>query len=104
MQNYLLYFIFSLSVIINVSFPHPININNASKEELLLLKGIGEVKANAIIDYRKTHPFKTIEEITNVKGIGPATFEAIKDNITLDPIIGDMRPFIRPQTEPSTRP
>lgn len=95
-MRYFLYFIFYFNLIVNLVFAHPININSASKEELLLLKGIGEVKAKAIIDYRKSQPFKTIEEITNVKGIGPATFEAIKDSITLNPIQGDISPFLRP--------
>ena len=61
-----------------------ININTASKEELVTLKGIGEAFAQRIIDYRKTNKFKTIEDIKNVKGIGDKTFEGIKDYITVD--------------------
>ncbi|MBR3209209.1 MAG: helix-hairpin-helix domain-containing protein [Bacilli bacterium] len=61
-----------------------ININKASKEELLTLKGIGESKADAIIEYReKEGEFKTIEDIKNVPGIGEALFEKIKENITV---------------------
>lgn len=60
-----------------------ISLNNASLEELMTLKGIGESKAKAIIEYREKTPFKTIEEITNVKGIGNAMFEKIKDNISI---------------------
>ncbi len=61
-----------------------ININTASKSELTELSGIGEVKAQAIIDYRNTSGnFKSIEELLNVKGIGDATFEKIKDFITV---------------------
>ena len=60
-----------------------ININTASKEELMTLSGIGEVKAQAIIDYRtKNGPFKDTHEIVNVSGIGEKTFEKIKDSIT----------------------
>jgi len=60
-----------------------ININTASKEELMNLPGIGDVKAQAIIDYRtKNGPFKDIHEIVNVSGIGEKTFEKIKDLIT----------------------
>lgn len=61
-----------------------ININTASQEELETLNGIGSVKAAAIIEYREQYgPFSSIEEIMNVPGIGPATFEKIKDSITV---------------------
>lgn len=62
---------------------HKININTAGLEELVGLSGIGEVKANAIIRYRNENgPFKSIEDIKNVKGIGEATFQKIRDRIT----------------------
>lgn len=61
-----------------------ISINNGTKEELMTLSGIGESKANAIIEYRTTNgPFKKLEDITNVSGIGKEAFEKIKDNIEL---------------------
>lgn len=60
-----------------------ININTASREELDTLPGIGPTIAQRIIDYREENgPFQTIEDIVNVSGIGPATFENIKDLIT----------------------
>ena len=61
-----------------------ININTATKEELLLLNGIGESKAEAIIEYRnKNGQFLNIEEIKNVSGIGESAYEKIKDQITI---------------------
>jgi len=61
-----------------------ININAAGAEELESLPGIGPSKARAIIDYReKNGYFGAIEEITDVSGIGTATFEKIKDDITV---------------------
>ncbi len=60
-----------------------ININNASKDELMTLQGIGDSKANAIIEYRKNTPFKSINDIKNVEGIGESLFESIKNSITI---------------------
>ncbi len=61
-----------------------ISINKATKKELMTLTGIGESKANSIIDYRTTKgPFKSLEDIKKVKGIGDSIFAKIKDYITL---------------------
>ena len=61
-----------------------ISINSATKEELQTLSGIGESKANDIINYREANGlFKTIEDIKNVPGIGEALFVKIKENITI---------------------
>lgn len=63
-----------------------ININTATLAELDSLPKIGPSIAQRIIDYRaKNGPFKKIEDIKNVSGIGDATFEALKDSITVEP-------------------
>lgn len=62
-----------------------ININTATKSQLVSLPGIGDVKAQAIIDYRtKNGNFKRVEDIVNVSGIGEKTFESLKDLITVN--------------------
>ncbi len=62
-----------------------INLNTATLEQLDTLPNIGPALAQRIIEYRdKAGGFKTIEEITQVKGIGEATFAKIKELITID--------------------
>ena len=60
-----------------------ISINTATKEQLMTLPGIGESKALDIIEYRNNNLFKSIEEITNIKGIGNSIYEKIKEYITI---------------------
>lgn len=63
----------------------PININTADEAALAAgLKGVGEARAKAIVAYRNEHgPFKTVEELTEVKGIGDAVIEDNRTNIVL---------------------
>ena len=58
-----------------------ININTASKEDLMTLPGIGGATAESIIEYRKERRFERIEDLMNVSGIGEAKFNKIKDLI-----------------------
>ncbi len=61
-----------------------VNINNATKEMLTSLSGIGDAKAQKIIDYRNENGlFKSIEDIKNVTGISEKLFEQIKEFITI---------------------
>ena len=61
-----------------------VNINTSTKEVLTSLSGIGDVKAQNIIDYRNENGlFKSIEDLKNVTGISEKLFEQIKEFITI---------------------
>jgi len=65
-------------------FPQKIDLNRAEAWLLEALPGIGKTRAQAIVDYRNENgPFKRIEDVLQVKGIGQGTFEKIKDYITV---------------------
>lgn len=63
-----------------------ININTADKETLMsVIKGVGEKKAEAIIQYReKNGAFKSIDELSNIKGIDIGILEKNKDKLTTE--------------------
>ena len=62
-----------------------VNINSATIQELTTITGIGETRAQAIIDYRTEHGrFSSTEDITNVTGIGAATYDKIKEDICVN--------------------
>jgi len=62
-----------------------ININTASADGLVQLKGVGEKKAALIIEFREANgPFKLPEDFLKVPGIGPKTFEANKNRIVVE--------------------
>ena len=61
-----------------------LNLNTATKDELIALPGIGPAKAQAIVDYRNQHgPFKSVDEVRKVKGIGEKLFLQIKPEIAI---------------------
>ena len=61
-----------------------VNINTATKDELIALQGIGPAKAQAIVDYRKQNgPFKSVDDLRNVKGIGAKRLEKLRADITV---------------------
>jgi len=61
-----------------------VDINSATAKEFTTLKGIGAKKAQTIVEYRKSIKcFKSIDELTKVKGIGKSTILKNKDNLTL---------------------
>lgn len=73
-----------LSTALVVLAAEPVNINAADAQTLATLKGIGEKRAEAIIEYRSKHgPFVSIEDLVKVKGIGAKTLEKNRDNMTV---------------------
>jgi competence protein ComEA len=70
----------------------PLDLNTATTEQLEKLPGIGPATAKLVVEYReKNGPFKKIEELMNVKGIGEKTFLNLKDRITVVPPKGGGR-------------
>jgi competence protein ComEA len=73
-----------VSVVVSSAALAAVNLNTASKDELVALPGIGPAKAQAIIDYRTTHgPFKAVEDVRKVKGIGEKLFLQIKPELAV---------------------
>ena len=60
-----------------------VNINAASASELQLLPGIGPAKAERIVEYRRLRPFRTVEELARVKGIGPKTVKKLRQHLSV---------------------
>lgn len=62
-----------------------INLNSASVSDLSRLPGVGEVRAQAIADYRTQHgPFSNVDELTQIKGIGPGIVEGLRAYVTVE--------------------
>ncbi len=97
----LISFFVVLMLICTASFA--VDLNKATQAELEALKGIGEVKAKAIVDYRTKHgPFKSSDDLDKVKGVGKGIIAKNSRDITIDgqaldmPTTGD-----KPATEKS---
>lgn len=79
MKNIVLYV---LVIVLAASFSFAkINVNTAKKEELITLKGLGDKRADEIIKSRAKKPFKSIEELLEIKGIGEKFIENNKKEI-----------------------
>jgi competence protein ComEA len=60
---------------------HRVDINTASAAELATLPGIGDSKAQAIVEYRAADPFRSVDDLKKVKGIGDKTLESLRPNL-----------------------
>ncbi len=82
-MKHILALITALFLSIGLSFA-AVNVNTATQAELQSLDGVGPVKAKAIIDYRtKNGPFKSVDDLEKVSGIGQSTLKDIKKDVTL---------------------
>jgi len=60
-----------------------VNLNSATVEQLVELKGIGEKTALKIVEYRKNKKFSSVDDLVNVKGVGEKTLEKIRGQLTV---------------------
>lgn len=68
----------------DVSVSYPLDLNTCTAEELMTINGIGEVKANNIIEYRDyLGGYTSVEQIKNIKGIGDKVYEKISPYLTV---------------------
>lgn len=67
-------------MVISISFLFSINVQTASKDELMCIKGIGNKKADAIIKYRKSTKLKSAEDLLEIKGFGKALVSNVKND------------------------
>ena len=80
---FLVSFVFAV-VVQPVFSAEKINLNTATIEQLTELKGIGPVTAQKIDEYRKAKAFSSVDELTEVSGVGPKTLEKLRDQLMVD--------------------
>ncbi len=79
-----------------------VNLNTATKEELDGINGIGPVKAQAIVDYRKKNgPFKSVDDLSNVKGFGDKSVDKVRSELTVGGGASASKPEAKPDAKPA---
>ena len=61
-----------------------VNLNTATVEQLVELKGLGEAKAQKIVEYRKKHKFTSVDQIVEISGIGEKLLEKLRNQLTVE--------------------
>lgn len=83
MKHLIIALAFALSLLSTAALA-AVNVNTASANELAQLSGVGPAKAAAIVDYREDNgPFKTVDGLTQVSGIGDKTVANLRDEATI---------------------
>jgi DNA polymerase III alpha subunit (gram-positive type) len=73
-----------IRIVQSPSAPYLVNVNRAGKEELMLLPGIGEARAERIIAARKEGPFRSADEVRAASGLSEKQFQSVREFISLD--------------------
>jgi competence protein ComEA len=87
-----------------------VNLNTAPPEVLALLPGIGPAKAQSIVVYRKKHPFRTVDELVRIKGVGHKMVRRLRAHLavggptTATPVVGGAALAPVPPPPPPKRP
>lgn len=69
-----------------------VDLNRASVTELMRLPGVGQKRAQAIVASRSKQPFRRVEDVLSVKGLGPAWLQKVKANVTVGAAAQDAAP------------
>ena len=84
MRKLLLIILASIAFSLSTNVYAVVELNKATQEELESLQGVGPIRAKSIIEYRETHGgFKSVDELGNVSGIGKATLDSIRKDISV---------------------